>query len=103
MAKAKIVKRKKRIRLEGLATLMITLAIFSYLGAKFGLQSYNYLLQRQAQKTEAKAGTLKETVANLQNEVSTLQNRDRVLGMAEDEGIGSNQENVVVVKDDSKK
>lgn len=103
MAKAKIVKRKRKLKIEGVATLLFTLAVFTYFGAKFGLQSYNILLQRQAQSIEEKAGTLKEAVANLENEVSTLQNRERVLGMVENEGIGNNQENIVVVDKNSQK
>ena len=49
MAKAKIVKRKRRLRIEGLATLLLTLSIFGYFGAKFALKSYNITLQLKAQ------------------------------------------------------
>lgn len=100
MAKAKLVKKKKKLKIEGVATLLLTLSIFGYLGAKFGLKSYNILLSEQAQKVEEKAGTLKEAVANLENEVNTLENRERVLGMVEEEGIKNNQENVVVIGND---
>ena len=96
MAKAKIVKRKRRLRIEGLATLLLTLSIFGYFGAKFALKSYNITLQLKAQESEQKANTLKEDVANLED-------RDRVLGMAEKEGIKTNQDNVVVVDKDEKK
>ena len=70
MAKAKIVKRKRRLRIEGLATLLLT---------------------------------LKEDVANLEADITKLEDRDRVLGMAEKEGIKTNQDNVVVVDKDEKK
>ena len=59
MAKAKIVKRKRRLRIEGLATLLLTLSIFGYFGAKFALKSYNITLQLKAQESEQKANTLK--------------------------------------------
>lgn len=103
MAKAKLVKRKRRLRIEGIATLMLSLAICCYFGAKFGLKSYNMTLQLQAQETEQKANALKESVASLESEVTELQSRDRVVGMAEKEGIKTNQDNVVVVEDDEKK
>ena len=61
MAKAKIVKRKRRLRIEGLATLLLTLSIFGYFGAKFALRSYNITLQLKAQESEQKANTLKRT------------------------------------------
>lgn len=103
MAKAKIVKRKKRLRIEGLATLLLTLSIFGYFGAKFALKSYNITLQLKAQESERKANTLKEDVANLEADITKLEDRDRVLGMAEKEGIKTNQDNVVVVDKDEKK
>lgn len=82
---------------------MLSLAICCYFGAKFGLKSYNMTLQLQAQETEQKANALKESVASLESEVTELQSRDRVVGMAEKEGIKTNQDNVVVVEDDEKK
>ena len=101
MAKAKIVKRKRRLRIEGLATLLLTLSIFGYFGAKFALKSYNITLQLK--ESEQKANTLKEDVANLEADITKLEDRDRVLGMAEKEGIKTNQDNVVVVDKDEKK
>ena len=86
MAKAKLVKRKRKLRIEGIAALLFTISAFAFMGAKFGLHSYNIVLQKEAQ----------QAVANLQNEVNTLQSRDRVLSMVEGEGISTNQ-NVVVV------
>ena len=65
MAKAKIVKRKRRLRIEGLATLLLTLSIFGYFGAKFALKSYNITLQLKAQESEQKANTLKEDVRRI--------------------------------------
>lgn len=103
MAKAKLVKKKRRLRVERIASALFTLAIIIYFGAKFGLQSYNITLQKQAQATENKAATLKDSVANLESEVNTLQSRDRVLSYAEKEGIKTNQDNVAVVKGDDKK
>ena len=103
MAKAKLVKRKKRFRVEGLATLLFTLAIVVYVGARIGLRSYNYNLSIEANKVEQKANTLKDSVGNLETEVNKLQNRDRVLGMAEKDGIKTNQDQVVVMGNDENK
>lgn len=103
MAKAKLIKKKRRLKIEGIATVLCTFAVLVYLAATFGLQSYNITLQKQAQVTEDKAATLKEAVANLQSEVNELQSRDRVLGVAEKEGIKTNQDNVAVVEGDEKK
>ena len=96
MAKAKLVKRKRKLRIEGIAALLFTISAFAFMGAKFGLHSYNIVLQKESQQIKQQEQTLKEAVANLQNEVNTLQSRDRVLSMVEGEGISTNQ-NVVVV------
>lgn len=101
MAKAKIVKRKKRIRVEGIATLLLTLGIFSYLGARFFLRSYNYSLANQKTEVVEKANGLQETVAKLESEVNELQSRERVLAMAGEDNIKTNQENVTVVGNDN--
>lgn len=103
MAKAKLVKRKRRFRIEGVATLLLTLAVLLFLGARIGLKSYNYNLSTEASKVEEKATTLKETVSSLENEVNKLENRERVLGMAEKDGIKTNQDQVVVMGDEDKK
>ncbi|MEG0273718.1 cell division protein FtsL [Amedibacillus sp. YH-ame10] len=103
MAKAKLVKRKRRLRIEAIATLVFTLSIFMYLGAIFGLQSYNIMLQKEAQNIQEKAGTLKAAVANLETDVNNLENRERVVGMVESEGISYNQGNIVTIEDESSK
>ena len=54
-------------------------------------------------QVEEKATTLKETVSSLENEVNKLENRERVLGMAEKDGIKTNQDQVVVMGDEDKK
>lgn len=100
MAKAKIVKRKRRIRIEGLATLIFTLSLFTYFGAKFALKSYNMTLQLHAQECAEQTSALKQDVANLEADINTLESRDRVLGMAKEEGIKTNQDNVVVVENE---
>lgn len=102
MAKAKLVKkkRKRRLRLEGIATLFFTFALFLFFGVKFGLKAYNNELQLRATNAAEEAETLKEEVSKLQNEVTELQSRDRILSMVEDDDISVNQEQVVVMGDE---
>ena len=100
VAKAKIVKRKRRIRLEGIAGLLFVLAAVVYLGAKCGLKAYNQGLQKVATQAEEKVTALKNEVGKLEDEVINLQRRDRVVGMAEKKGLKTNQEQVVVMGED---
>lgn len=97
MAKAKLVKKKRRLKLEALATLILTISIFTFVGAKLVLKSYNYNLSNKSQEIQSNMNKLQEEVSSLESEVSTLQNRDSVLKAAEADGIKSNQDNVVVI------
>lgn len=105
MAKAKLVKRKRkrRLRLEGVATLLFTISVVLYFGAKFGLKAYNNELQLKATNVAQEAASLKEEVSRLQNEVTQLQSRDRILSMVEDDDISVNQEQVVVMGEQGEK
>lgn len=105
MAKAKLVKRKRKrkLRLEGIATLLFTVAVILYFGAKFGLKAYNNELQLRATTIAQEAADLKEEVSKLQNEVTQLQSRDRILSMVEDDDISVNQEQVIVMGDKEQK
>lgn len=103
MAKAKLTNKKKgRFKIEALATLILTLSIFIYLGAIFGLKSYNVTLVSKSTSIQKELDAKKETVAQLKNEVTVLENRDRILGLAEKDGIKTNQDNVTVMSGDEK-
>lgn len=100
MAKAKLVKRKRRLRIEGVASLLFVLALILYLGAKFPLKSYNQSLQKQATTIEQEAVKLEGEVGKLENEITNLQSRKRVVGMAEKDGLKTDQNQVVVMDED---
>lgn len=101
MAKAKLVKRKRRLRIEGVATLFFTLAIILYLGAKFPLKSYNNSLQKQATAIEQQVVDLRGEVGKLEDVLTNLQNRDRVVSMAEKKGLETNQDQVVIMGEET--
>lgn len=94
---AKLVKRKRRIRLEGLATLFLALSICLYLAATFGLKSYNITLANRSQALENEQSTIKEAVSTMELEVKELQNRDRVMAIAQEDGITTNQNQVSII------
>lgn len=100
MAKARLINKKRRIRIEAIATVMFMLSLGVYAGAKFLLKSYNYELAVTSQDIQSEADQLKEDVAALESDISTLQNRDRILGMAESDGIKTNQDNVTIIGDE---
>ena len=100
MAKARLINKKRRLRIEAIATILFMVSLFMFAGAKFLLKSYNYELALTSQGIQSDADKLKEDVAALESDISELQNRDRVLGMAESDGIKTNQDNVVIIGDE---
>lgn len=104
MAKARILKKKtsKKAKFNKIVAVLFTLSIFAFIGARFGLRSYNYGLSNNANEIETQVIDLKDEVAGLKYEVNNLQSRDRVLSMAKEQGIQTNQDNVIVMEDDKK-
>ena len=50
---AKIVKRKRKLRVQALITLFFAFSIFAYIGSVTILRSYNYVLSQTAQEKTA--------------------------------------------------
>lgn len=97
---AKIVKRKRKIRLEAFATLFLFVSIFLYLGCATGLKSYNVLLSDQAETMAAQRDEKKVQVSTLETEVKKLTDSDRITAIAEDAGIKANQKNVKIMSEE---
>lgn len=102
MAKARLIKRKKRIRVEGVILLVFLLSMLLYSITKIGLASYNITLSNQRQSTGAEVEKAQDAINVLQSEVNELQERSRVLAMAEKDGIQTNQNNIYVVEDEKR-
>ncbi|MDE6196174.1 MAG: cell division protein FtsL [Erysipelotrichaceae bacterium] len=94
---AKLVKRKRKIRMEGIATLFLALSICLYFIAMFGVKSYNITLAKQSQALENEQSTIKEAVSTMELEVKELQNRDRIVSIAQEDGITTNQNQVSII------
>ena len=75
MKMARVVRRKRKLRIQGFATLFFMISICLYLGAMFGLKSYNITLQSQSQELSAQRAQL----------------------IAEEDGITSNQGQATVL------
>lgn len=100
MAKARVVKKKKRLKLDRIASILLCIGIIMYLGARMGIRSYNYNLSMKAESLHKKKEELMSDVAALKNDIEKLQDRDRVLAIAESEDIVTRQDNVTVIRND---
>ena len=99
MAKARLIKRRRRLRMEGVLVLMLIVSTGLYALSKICLNSYNIVLSNEQQQTAAQLSEVKNSVNVLKADVNELQDRSRVLAMVEEDGINTNQENIYVVGD----
>lgn len=99
MAKARLIKRKRRLRMEGVLVLMLIVSTGLYALSKICLNSYNIVLSNEQQQTAAQLSEVQNSVNVLKADVNELQDRSRVLAMVEEDGINTNQENIYVVGD----
>lgn len=98
----KIVKKKKRIRIESLVAMIFAIASVSFVFSVTVLRSRNVLLTRQNEEIERTNDKLANDVANLEVEVKQLDNRERILEIAKGHGLSVNQDSIVSVYSDDK-
>ena len=97
MAKARLIKVRRKVRIEGVLFLVFLVCLGIFTLAKTGLASYNIVLSNEQQRVAAEKEEQRAAVRLLQTEVNELQERSRVLAAVKEDGIESNQENVYVV------
>ena len=87
MAKARLIKRRRRLRIEGVLVLMLIVSTGLYALSKICLNSYNIVLSNEQQQTAAQLSEVQNSVNVLKADVNELQDRSRVLAMVEEDGI----------------
>ena len=97
MAKARLIKVRRKVRIEGVLFLVFLVCLGIFTLAKTGLASYNIMSGGEQQRVAADKEEQRDAVRLLQTEVNELQERSRVLAAVKEDGIESNQENVYVV------
>lgn len=97
----KIIKKKKRIKWESIIITFFIMSVLSYLGSVTILKAQNVVLAKQENQIERTNDKLKNDVANLELEVKKLDNRERVLTIAQEHGLKVNQKAIVSVADNS--
>lgn len=94
----KIVKKKrKKLRVERLAVLMLVLSLLMALASSLFLRSYNNALTMAVQKTENQITAYQTENDAYRVAIQDLSNKERVLSIAEQEGLAMNQGNVVTI------
>lgn len=90
-------KGKRNLRIEAIITIVFILSLVGFLGSVTLLRSYNVILASHENVLENKIETEQNDVANLELDVKQLDNRERILKVAEAQGLKVNQEKIVSV------
>lgn len=94
---AKIIKKKRKLKLQAVASLLLFVSIFLYLGSVTVLKSYNVILSTQAAVAGDEKSKLQEQVATLETTVKQLSDSDYIMKIAEANDLKSIQSNVKVL------
>ena len=97
MAKARLIKVRRKVRIEGVLFLVFLVCLGIFTLAKTGLASYNIVLSNEQQRVAADKEEQRDAVRLLQTEVNELQERSRVLAAVKEDGIEKKKKNVYVV------
>ena len=77
MAKARLIKVRRKVRIEGVLFLVFLVCLSIFTLAKTGLASYNIVLSNEQQRVAADKEEQRDAVRLLQTEVNELQERSR--------------------------
>lgn len=95
---AKLVKRKRRkLSFVTKCALVLVLSLLCRLGTSIVVGSFNTNLTIDIQNMTSEVASLKAENQQLNIEIQTLQNKDRIYTMATDAGLMQNQDNIVSV------
>ena len=97
---AKIVKKKKRkLSLNGIAIIIFTLSLLSWLASSLLINTVNTSLTMKIQSMNEELDTLKNQNQTLNFEISTLGNKDRVYAAAAAANLDQVTDNIISVGD----
>ena len=97
---AKIVKKKKRkLSLNGIAIIIFTLSLLSWLASSLLINTVNTSLTMKIQSMNEELATLKNQNQTLNFEISTLGNKDRVYAAAAAANLDQVTDNIISVGD----
>ena len=99
---AKIVKKAKKRRMTFIAKAFVffLFSLVCMLGSSLYVGTMNASLSIKIQKMNNEIASLRAENQNLNIEIQSLQNKERVYSIAQDAGLELNQDNVISVKAD---
>lgn len=93
------VRRKKQHRiLEKISKIIFTIAIFSFFASSIFLRTYNVHLSVQIQDIQNRMIQLRQDNETLSVEIQKLSSKERVVAIANENGLEINQANIVLIQ-----
>lgn len=97
----KIVKKNRKVKWDNIIVTVFLITFVAYLASVTVLKAQNVVLAKQENQIERSNDKLSNDVANLELVVKQLDNRERVLQIAQEQGLKLNQKSIVSVADNS--
>ena len=95
--KARYVKKKYKIRKRGFPFVLFIVSLAMYLTSSVFLKAYTYALSAELKKTENEITTALQTQDILIDEIRIMTNKERILEIAQADGLKNLQENVTYI------
>ena len=92
-------KHRRKVRFELKCAAVLTVALLSWLFVSIYVGSINTALTINIQKMSTEVASLKLNNQELNIEIQTLQNKDRIYTMAADAGLVQNENNIVSISE----
>ena len=89
--------KKQNLRLKKFANLMLVFAFFMYVFSAIFLRTYNVQLSVNIQNITRQIASIEQENAVISTSIQELSSKDRVMSIALEDGISSNQSNIVIV------
>lgn len=90
-------RKRRRVKFEMVAIAYFSLACLVYLLSSIFVKSYNNTLTSQVQSLQASIIKTQQENDALSVEVNTLTTRDRVTGIAAEDGLTLDQDNIITI------
>ena len=96
---AKLIKKRKKLKLNNFASLLFTISVLTYICTMVFVKSYNATLQNQLTDLQVKNKVQQEKNQTLKLEVEKMTNRANLVAIVNEEGLSYIEQNVVAIKD----
>ncbi|MCI9291741.1 MAG: hypothetical protein HFF01_04440 [Erysipelotrichaceae bacterium] len=91
---AKIIRKKRKLRIQALISLFFFFSFIFYLCAMTGLKSYNVTLAKKVETKQEHLADVQEKVTTLEAIIKELSNYEAIAKIAEKDGMRAIQSNV---------